>query len=279
MARLPIFVLACLGMLALAPAAVYASAPQLPAGFMPFTRSPVTAPRAAPTQVAILTPEGPALPAGFMPLARGAVRPLTPSKNPKIIGSIHQIKKKDEANERYREISSDKQRDALSLVHASEAEVTLPVDMPELVHRTVAVRHAWPLPKTVTQTLTSNYGIRRDPFTDEHRFHDGIDIAAPTGSDVLASADGVIEEVATGKDYGRYVRLRHRDGSHTIYGHLSKQLAEIGQQVRQGQKLGEVGSTGRSTGPHLHFEIERDGHAVNPIASLSLPRGVGVASR
>jgi murein DD-endopeptidase MepM/ murein hydrolase activator NlpD len=113
-------------------------------------------------------------------------------------------------------------------------------------------------------SLSSRYGRRWG------RMHQGIDIAAPTGTAILAAADGTV--VASGFSsggYGNVVDIRHADGSLTRYGHNSRLLVSVGQQVRQGQNIAEMGSTGRSTGPHLHFEYHMGGRsAVNPIAYL-----------
>lgn len=115
--------------------------------------------------------------------------------------------------------------------------------------------------------FTSGFGPRWG------RMHRGIDIAAPVGTPVVASADGVIvtSEWNSG-GYGNLVEIRHPDGSLTLYGHNNRLLARVGQQVRQGEQIAEMGSTGRSTGPHVHFEIHPPGQgAVNPM--LYLGRG------
>jgi murein DD-endopeptidase MepM/ murein hydrolase activator NlpD len=113
-------------------------------------------------------------------------------------------------------------------------------------------------------SLSSRYGRRWG------RMHQGIDIAAPTGTAILAAADGTV--VASGFSsggYGNVVDVKHADGSLTRYGHNSRLLVSVGQQVKQGQNIAEMGSTGRSTGPHLHFEYHMgSGSAVNPIAYL-----------
>lgn len=137
------------------------------------------------------------------------------------------------------------------------------------------MKQAWPLPAASQQKISSKYGHRRDPFTKRTAFHSGVDIAAPTGTPVLASADGVVSDVAYGKRFGKYVSVRHRDGTESMYGHLSAQNVREGQQVRQGQKLGAVGSTGRSTGAHLHYTLKRNGKAVDPMLSLHAPSSVG----
>lgn len=133
------------------------------------------------------------------------------------------------------------------------------------------VSHAWPIAANVTQKFTSGFGSRKDPFHGRDSFHGGIDIAAAVGTPVLASADGVVTKVENGSRYGKYVSVRHRDGSESSYGHMRAQSVRVGQNVRQGQKLGELGSTGRSTGPHLDYRIKKNGELVNPMTVLRQP--------
>jgi len=122
----------------------------------------------------------------------------------------------------------------------------------------------------VAGPITAPFGWRIHPITGKRQLHKGIDIGAPMGAPILASADGVVND--TGWDdggYGNFVELKHADGSLTLYGHASRVVVIKGQQVTQGQLIAEVGSTGRSTGPHLHFEIQPDGkQAADPMAFL-----------
>ena len=111
---------------------------------------------------------------------------------------------------------------------------------------------------------SSGYGNRKDPFTGRMAYHSGLDFAAATGSTVLAAAEGVVSFVGTRSGYGKVVEVRHASGLVTRYAHLSAQLAREGQQVTTGTPIARVGSTGRSTGPHLHFEIRRNDQAVDP---------------
>ncbi|TVQ64959.1 MAG: M23 family metallopeptidase, partial [Spirulina sp. DLM2.Bin59] len=113
-------------------------------------------------------------------------------------------------------------------------------------------------------TLTSGYGPRWG------RMHRGIDIAAPTGTPIYAAAAGeVISAGWNNGGYGNWVRIRHADGSITLYAHHSRVLVRTGDRVEQGQKIALMGSTGFSTGPHLHFEVHPAGRgAVNPMAFL-----------
>ncbi|WP_319562355.1 M23 family metallopeptidase [Marispirochaeta sp.] len=112
--------------------------------------------------------------------------------------------------------------------------------------------------------VSSRYGERIDPFTGHNQFHHGIDLAAPLGSEVLAAREGMV--IFNGFDivYGNYVILQHANGYQTLYGHLKKSLVQLNQEVVLGMIIGEVGVTGQTTGPHLHFEVRRKGVSRDP---------------
>jgi murein DD-endopeptidase MepM/ murein hydrolase activator NlpD len=113
--------------------------------------------------------------------------------------------------------------------------------------------------------INSPFGRRRLPG-QAVRNHEGVDIAAPQGTGVFVAAEGSV--LRTGYDaagYGRFVEIRHPNGMSTLYGHLSRLDVATGDSVEGGERIGLVGSTGRSTGPHLHFEVRRDGRQVNPV--------------
>jgi murein DD-endopeptidase MepM/ murein hydrolase activator NlpD len=112
--------------------------------------------------------------------------------------------------------------------------------------------------------ISSNFGRRSDPFLGFSKMHTGIDFAAPIGTPIMAAGDGVVEDAKWWGGYGRWVRIRHNGEWQTGYGHMSAIAVKPGQHVTQGQVIGYVGSTGRSTGPHLHFEVWQDGHPINP---------------
>ncbi len=116
--------------------------------------------------------------------------------------------------------------------------------------------------------LTSGFGLRADPFTGARREHDGVDLGAPEGSPIRASAGGVVVSAGPRGGYGLAVEIDHGHGLTTLYGHASRLLVSAGQEVRAGEEIGEVGSTGRSTGPHLHFEVRVGGRAVDPARAL-----------
>ena len=117
--------------------------------------------------------------------------------------------------------------------------------------------------------LSSKFGKRIDPFTGEMEQHKGIDIAGKEGSDVLATGDGVVIWSGTRNGYGNLVEIDHGKGIVTRYGHNKALLVEVGDTVRKGQPVALMGSTGRSTGPHVHIEVLRDGKQVNPSQYLS----------
>lgn len=113
--------------------------------------------------------------------------------------------------------------------------------------------------------LTSDYGMRTHPVVGGRRNHKGVDLAAPTGTPVFATADGIVSRADVFSTYGLYISLQHGAALETRYAHLSRLAVAAGQRVNKGDIIGYVGSTGRSTGPHLHYEVRMDGVAVNPI--------------
>jgi murein DD-endopeptidase MepM/ murein hydrolase activator NlpD len=115
---------------------------------------------------------------------------------------------------------------------------------------------------------TSFFGVRVDPFRGTAAMHPGLDMAAPTGTPVYATADGTVGRAERAGGYGNLVQLEHGKGLETRYGHLSQILVHDGQSVHRGDVIGLVGSTGRSTGSHLHYEVRIDGRAVNPMPFL-----------
>lgn len=136
--------------------------------------------------------------------------------------------------------------------------------------------------------LTSGYGMRSHPILGRRSSHKGIDLAAPTGTPVYATADGAISRADRSRTYGLVIYIDHGADLETRYAHLSKLLVADGQMVRKGDLIGYVGSTGQSTGPHLHYEVRVDGLAVNPIPymketvtrnALSQERDVGAGGR
>jgi murein DD-endopeptidase MepM/ murein hydrolase activator NlpD len=122
-----------------------------------------------------------------------------------------------------------------------------------------------------TVRITSSFGMREHPILGFTRMHAGIDFGAPTGTPVYAAGDGVVEKAAWAGGYGRWLQIKHGGGFETGYGHLSRWAVKQGQHVHQGQVVAYVGSTGLSTGSHLHYEIMQNGKKLNPSAFKAPP--------
>lgn len=122
----------------------------------------------------------------------------------------------------------------------------------------------FPVKVPVKGKITSPFGYRVHPITEETTFHYGIDIAGGAGTDIGAFANGTVVERGVSTIFGNYVKVQHSDGYLSFYAHLSKITVKKGQTVKMGAKIGLVGSTGMSTGPHLHFEVRRNGKTTNP---------------
>ena len=150
--------------------------------------------------------------------------------------------------------SSEQQLDVLSRMWLDRrlSEETLPAGRP--------VKGGW---------ISSVFGRRTDPFTGKRSMHTGIDFAVPAGSPVEAVAAGLVSFSGWRKGYGRVVELVHSNGMKTVYAHNKANLVNVGQRVRKHQTIALVGSSGRSTGPHLHYEVIKDGKHVNPSKYLA----------
>src|SRR5450830_157133 len=111
---------------------------------------------------------------------------------------------------------------------------------------------------------SSSFGWRIDPFNGEKAFHEGLDFPAATGTPIYAAAGGIVSFAEQTSDYGKLVKIDHGSGLETRYAHSSKILVKVGERVEKGQEIAEVGNTGRSTGPHLHYEIRLNGNALDP---------------
>lgn len=116
--------------------------------------------------------------------------------------------------------------------------------------------------------LTSAFGVRKDPITGNTAMHRGLDLAAPEGTAVYATADGVVIDTGENQVYGIYIIISHGERWTSLYGHLQKAEVGLRTNVKSGTLIGRVGSTGQSTGPHLHFELRQDGRAYNPAGKL-----------
>jgi murein DD-endopeptidase MepM/ murein hydrolase activator NlpD len=133
---------------------------------------------------------------------------------------------------------------------------------------------AWPVPSS--HVITSPFGMRRHPITGKFSFHTGIDISAAPGAEIISAADGIVRGTGDDSVYGLWILLDHGMGWATFYAHCSVLLVYPGDVTSKGQKIAEAGSTGMSTGPHLHFEVRQKGEFINPLGGVELPEGVMV---
>ena len=125
------------------------------------------------------------------------------------------------------------------------------------------------------ERMTSTFGMREHPILGGRRAHKGVDLAAPAGTPVYATADGTVSRASWFSGYGLFISLEHGGEMQTRYGHMSRLNVAEGQRVHKGDVIGFVGSTGNSTGPHLHYEVRVDGAAVNPVPYMQT--GINVA--
>jgi len=130
----------------------------------------------------------------------------------------------------------------------------------------VAIPAIQPVRNENLKRVASGFGYRTDPFTKVRKMHEGMDFTAKIGTPIFATGDGVVAKADnTVSGYGNHIVVRHGYGYETLYGHLSKYKCRAGQRVKRGDIIGFVGSTGRSEGPHLHYEVHKNGRVVNPI--------------
>ena len=144
-------------------------------------------------------------------------------------------------------------------------EVAQEVPVPVTGRQAINIPSRMPL---TTARFTSDYGLRDHPVTGRRANHKGIDLAAPTGTPIYATADGTIDMAEWYGGYGNFIKIEHGGDLETRYGHMSKLNVSPGQEVKKGDLIGFVGSTGRSTGPHLHYEVRIAGEAVDPTPYL-----------
>jgi murein DD-endopeptidase MepM/ murein hydrolase activator NlpD len=150
-------------------------------------------------------------------------------------------------------------RDALHEVIALAEQMPSPI--PDLTILTI---------EPVPDTQSSGFGWRDDPFRHTQRFHSGTDFRADPGTPVLAAGDGIVKFVGRQGGYGNVIYVDHGGGVVTLYGHLRKIETHQGDAVTAGLRIGQVGRTGRATGPHLHFEVRLDGHVVDPVMAMTV---------
>jgi murein DD-endopeptidase MepM/ murein hydrolase activator NlpD len=116
------------------------------------------------------------------------------------------------------------------------------------------------------KSMVSGFGYRTDPFTKARKMHEGMDFTSKTGTPIYATGDGVVAKADnTVSGYGNHIVIRHGFGYETLYAHLSRYKCKAGQRIKRGDIIGYVGSTGRSEGPHLHYEVHKNGKVVNPL--------------
>lgn len=142
------------------------------------------------------------------------------------------------------------------------------------LHRLAAYSLPFGFPVKTKYRMTSSYGPRRHPVTKRWAKHDGMDIAAPRGTPVYATADGVVTFAGWSGGYGKLVKIRHALGYETRYAHNSKIRVKVGQRVSRGDRIADMGSTGRSTGNHVHYEVRIGGKSVNPMKYIRAARNV-----
>ena len=142
------------------------------------------------------------------------------------------------------------------------------------LYRIAADKAPFAMPVKNAFRFTSGYGLRRDPKTGGRRMHKGVDFAAPSGTDLFATADGVVSKAGWRSGYGRMITIQHDFGIETRYAHLSKIRVKVGQKVSRGDHIGDMGASGRVTGVHLHYEVRVGGKAVNPMTYIKAAQDV-----
>ncbi len=142
------------------------------------------------------------------------------------------------------------------------------------LYRIAAEKAPFASPVRAAVRYTSGYGTRRDPKTGGRRMHNGADFAGPSGTDIFATADGVVTHAGWQSGFGRLVKIKHAFGIETLYAHNTKVRVKVGQRVSRGDHIADMGSTGRSTGTHLHYEVRVNGKPVNPMTYIKAARNV-----
>ena len=142
------------------------------------------------------------------------------------------------------------------------------------LYRIAAQKAPFATPVKSGYRFTSPYGYRRDPKTGGRRMHAGVDFAGPVGTPLYATADGVVVHAGWQSGYGRLVKIQHEFGIETRYGHMSRITVNVGQRVSRGDRIGDMGASGRVTGPHLHYEVRVGGAAVNPMIFIKAANDV-----
>ncbi len=142
------------------------------------------------------------------------------------------------------------------------------------LYRIAAQKAPFAIPVKSAFRYSSSFGFRRDPKTGGRRMHSGVDFAGPVGTPLYATADGVVTHAGWSSGYGRLVKIQHEFGIETRYAHQSRILVKVGQRVSRGERIGDMGASGRVTGPHLHYEVRIGGKAVNPMIYIKAANDV-----
>jgi murein DD-endopeptidase MepM/ murein hydrolase activator NlpD len=153
------------------------------------------------------------------------------------------------------------------------ADQTLQQD--ELIYRAdryIKTIRLLPLGRPIKGPITSRYGKRKDPLNKKSAIHTGIDFRGKRGEKIKATADGVVKKAFKNGGYGNYVMIDHGNGYTTSFSHMQKYLVRRGDRIKRGQVIGLVGNTGRSTGPHLHYEVALDGKTINPYNFMKIAK-------
>lgn len=159
----------------------------------------------------------------------------------------------------------DLQKNIAELTEKVEFETEYLSDLEAKLLRQSVLKDTLPNSSPINAAFnSSSYGWRIDPFNGNKAFHEGLDFSADLGTPIFAAAGGIVTNAEQMPDYGKIVKIEHGSGLETRYAHISKFLVKVGDRVEKGQKIAEVGSTGRSTGPHLHYEIRLNGNALDP---------------
>ncbi|SEA55041.1 Murein DD-endopeptidase MepM and murein hydrolase activator NlpD, contain LysM domain [Desulfuromusa kysingii] len=183
-----------------------------------------------------------------------------PEDVPVAIGGIQEFDPMEDVDAIQRQIN--KLQVAIELRRQSQEGVR------NLLNDQVSLSRATPKGWPTKGWLTSYFGMRKSPFSGRQVMHEGLDIAANTGTPVVATADGIVSRVRYSRDYGKMVVIDHGYGYRTIFAHNSKVLVKAGQRVKRGDMISQVGNTGRSTGSHLHYELRLNGVPIDPRKTL-----------
>ena len=176
------------------------------------------------------------------------------------VGGPAEITPMEEVSDLQREI--DRVREAISLRRDSQEQIR------GFLNDQSSLLAATPQGRPTNGWITSGFGMRNSPFTGVRKMHEGIDIACRTGTPVIATADGIVSRAQSVEGYGKLVVVDHGYGYQTFYAHNSRIHVKVGDRVRRGQKIAAVGSTGSSTGPHVHYEVRLNQVPVNPYKFL-----------